>query len=79
MILVLTVAPVRAWAESLLAFSASSASPYSRFDPAAMKRNGPENNQLLNQAIGHVISDEVTVTQKPQRPAAHRGCGVGIE
>ena len=67
-ILVLTVAPVRAWAENLLAIFRVQRVTVLEIDPAAMKRNGPENNQLLNQAIGHVISDEVTVTQKPQRP-----------
>ena len=67
-VLVLTVAPVRAWAESLLAVFRVQRVTILEIDPAAMKNNGLENNQLLNQAISRVLSDEVTVTQKAQRP-----------
>ena len=67
-ILVLTVAPVRAWAESLLAIFRVERFTVLEIDPSAFKRNGLENNQLLNQAIGRVLSDEITVTQKPQKP-----------
>ncbi len=67
-VLVLTVAPVRVWAESLLAIFRVQRVTILEINPAAMKNNGLENNQLLNQAIGRVLSDEVTVTQKPQRP-----------
>ncbi|HTU51674.1 MAG TPA: zf-HC2 domain-containing protein [Acidobacteriaceae bacterium] len=67
-ILVLTVAPVRAWAENLLAIFRVQRVTVLEINPAAMKNNGLENNQLLNQTISRVLSDEVTVTQKPQRP-----------
>jgi hypothetical protein len=67
-VLVLTVAPVRAWAESLLAVFRIQRVSIVEINPAAMKNNGLQNNQLLNQAISRVLSDEVTVTQKPQRP-----------
>ena len=68
LVLVLTVAPVRAWAESLLAIFRVQRVTVLEIDPATMKNNGLENNELLNQAISRVLSDEVTVTQKPQRP-----------
>ena len=67
-VLVLTVAPVRAWAESLLAVFRIQRVSIVEINPAAMKNNGLQNNQLLNQAISRVLSDEVTVTQKPQKP-----------
>lgn len=67
-VLVLTVAPVRAWAESLLAIFRVQRVTVLEINPAAIKNNGLENNQLLNQTISRVLSDEVTVTQKPQRP-----------
>jgi hypothetical protein len=68
MVLVLTVAPVRAWAESLLAIFRVERFTVLEINPAALKNNGLQNNQLLNQTIGRVLSDEITVTQSPQRP-----------
>jgi anti-sigma factor RsiW len=67
-VLVFTVAPVRAWAESLLGIFRVERFTVLEFDPSALKANGLQNNQLLNQAISRVLSDEVTVTQKPQKP-----------
>jgi hypothetical protein len=67
-VLVLTVAPVRAWAESLLGIFRVQRFTVLEIDPSAFKGNGLKNNQLLNQAIGRVLSDEVTVTQQPQKP-----------
>ena len=67
-VLILTVAPVRAWAESLLAIFRVERVTVLEIDPATLKNTGLQNNQLLNQAISRVLSDEVTVTQKPQRP-----------
>ena len=67
-VLVLTVAPVRAWAESLLAVFRVERFTILEIDPSALKNNGLKNNQLLNQTISHVLSDEVTVTQKPEKP-----------
>ena len=57
-----------AWAESLLAIFRVQRVTVLEIDPAAMKNNGLKNNQVLNQTISHVLSDEVTVTQKAQRP-----------
>jgi hypothetical protein len=67
-VLVLTAAPIRAWAESLLAIFRVERFTVLEIDPSALKSNGLQNNQLLNQAMSRVLSDEVTVTQKPQRP-----------
>jgi hypothetical protein len=67
-VLVLTVAPVRAWAESLLGIFRVERFTVLEIDPAALKGNGLQNNQFLNQTISRVLSDEVTVTQKPQEP-----------
>ena len=67
-VLVLTVAPVRAWAESLLGIFRVERFTVLEIDPSAFKDNGLQNNQLLNQAMSRVLSDEVTVTQKPQKP-----------
>jgi len=68
LVLVLTVAPVRAWAESLLAIFRVERFTILEINPAALKNNGLQNNQLLNQTISRVLSDEVTVTQSPQKP-----------
>src|SRR5580704_1389234 len=67
-VLVLTVAPVRAWAESLLGIFRVERFTVLEIDPAALKGNALQNNQFLNQTISRVLSDEVTVTQKPQEP-----------
>ena len=48
-------------------------------NPATIRNNGLEDNQLLNQTISRVLSDEVTVTQKPQRPQLIADRGIGIE
>ncbi len=67
-VLILTVAPVRAWAESLLGIFRVERFTVLEIDPSALKGNALQNNQLLNQTISRVLSDEVTVTQKPQKP-----------
>jgi hypothetical protein len=67
-VLVLTVAPVRAWAESLLGIFRVERFTVLEIDPAALKGNALQNNELLNQTISRVLSDEVTVIQKPQKP-----------
>jgi hypothetical protein len=66
--LVLTVAPVRAWAENLLAIFRVERFTILEINPAALKNEGLQNNQLLNQTIGRVLSDEITVIQSPQKP-----------
>ena len=37
-------------------------------NPDTLKNNGLRDNQMLNQTIGRMLSDEVTVTQRPQKP-----------
>ena len=66
-VVVLTVAPVRAWAESLLGIFRVERFTVLEIDPSTLQRNGGQNNPLLNQAIDRVLSDEITVTQKPQK------------
>ena len=85
-VLVLTVAPVRAWAESLLGIFRVERFTVLEIDPSALKGNALQNNQLLNQTISRVLSDEVTVTQKPQKPqpvadaaAASKAAGFAVQ
>jgi hypothetical protein len=66
LVVVLTVAPVRAWAESLLAIFRVEHFTVLELNPDAT--NNLQNNQLLNQTVSHILSDEVTVTQAPQKP-----------
>lgn len=66
--LVLTVAPIRVWAESLLAIFRVERFTVLEINPADLKSNGLENNPLLNQNLGRLLSDELTVTQRPERP-----------
>ncbi len=67
-LLVLTFAPFRAWAENLLAIFRVERFTVLEINPADLKANGLQNNQILNQNIGHLLSDELTVTQSPQKP-----------
>jgi hypothetical protein len=85
-VLVLTVAPVRAWAESLLGIFRVERFTVLEIDPSALKGNALQNNQLLNQTISRVLSDEVTITQKPQKPqpvpdaaAASKAAGFAVQ
>jgi hypothetical protein len=85
-VLVLTVAPVRAWAESLLGIFRVEHFTVLEIDPSALKGNALQNNQLLNQTISRVLSDEVTITQKPQKPqpvpdaaAASKAAGFAVQ
>jgi hypothetical protein len=66
--LLLTVAPVRAWTQNLLAIFRVERFTILEINPDALKNEGLEKNQLLNQTIGRVLSDEITVTQNPQKP-----------
>ncbi len=66
-VLVLTVAPVRAWAESLLAIFRVQHFSVLEIDPSTLKSSGLQNDQLFDQAIFRVLSDEITVTQRPQK------------
>jgi len=67
-LLVLTVAPIRAWAENLLAIFRVERFTVLEINPADLKSNGLQNNALLNQNLGRLLSDELTVTQSPQKP-----------
>jgi anti-sigma factor RsiW len=85
-VLVLTVAPVRAWAESLLGIFRVERFTVLEIDPSTLKGNALQNNQLLNQTISRVLSDEVTITQKPQKPqpvadaaAASKAAGFAVQ
>jgi hypothetical protein len=62
----LTFAPVRAWAESLLTIFR--VEHFTVLEMNSTMGNDLQNNQLLNQAVSRVLSDEVTVIQSPQRP-----------
>ena len=68
-ILILTVAPVRAWAENLLSVFRVQRLTVLEIDPNTL--NG-QRSALLNPAIGHMLSDQVTVTHgsQPPRPIA---------
>ncbi len=66
LVVVLTVAPVRAWAQSLLAVFRVEHFTILELDGSA--NAGLQNNQMLNQQFGRILSDEVTVTQAPQKP-----------
>lgn len=67
-VLLLTGAPVRGWAESLLAIFRVEHFTVLELNPATLKGAGLENNQMLNRTISRAFSDEITVTQSPQRP-----------
>lgn len=64
--LVITVAPIRGWAENLLAIFR--VEHVAVLDLSSASAQGLENNQIFNQAMSHILSEDVTVTQPPQRP-----------
>jgi Putative zinc-finger len=66
-VVALTMAPVRAWAESLLAIFRVERFTVLEINPESLKSGGSQ-NEMLNQTVSHMLSDEVTVTQKPQKP-----------
>lgn len=66
LIVVCTVGPVRVWAENLLAIFRVEHFTILELNPTALPNL--ENNQLLNQTVSHILSDEVVVTQAPQKP-----------
>ncbi len=65
-VVILTVAPIRAWAENLLAIFR--VEHVTVLDLSSGSIKGLENDQTFNQAMSRVISEEVTVTQPPQKP-----------
>jgi hypothetical protein len=64
-ILIITVAPIRGWAEELLAIFRIEHFTILEVNSDAM-RGTLENDNVFNQQIGHMLSDQVTVTQPPQ-------------
>src|SRR5215469_13562891 len=65
-ILIITVTPIRGWAEELLAIFRVEHFTVLEVNPDAM-RGTLENDNVFNQQIGHMLSDQVTVTQPPQK------------
>jgi hypothetical protein len=65
-ILITTVAPIRGWAEELL--SIFRVEHVAVLDINASSIKGLENDTVFNQAMSRFISEEVTVTQAPQKP-----------
>ena len=66
LVVLLIWAPARLWAEELLSVFRVQHFTVLELDPSM--GNGLQNNQLVNQAVSRVLSDEVTVTQSPQKP-----------
>ena len=67
-VLAFTVAPVRGWAENLLSIFRVEHVTVLEINPDAMKANGMESDQVFDQQMNRILSDEVTVTQPPQKP-----------
>ena len=65
-VLVITVAPIRGWAEDLL--SIFRVEHVAVLDINASSIKGLENDTVFNQAMSRFVSEEVTVTQAPQKP-----------
>jgi hypothetical protein len=66
MTLVVTVAPIRAWAESLLAIFRVEHVAVLDVNSSSVKALG--NDQVFNQAMSRIISDDVKVVEPPQKP-----------
>ncbi len=67
-VLAFTVAPVRGWAENLLSIFRVEHVTVLEINPDTMKVKGMEGNQAFDEQMSRIISDEVTVTQPPQKP-----------
>ncbi|MGH9562438.1 MAG: anti-sigma factor family protein [Terracidiphilus sp.] len=67
--LLFTVAPLRSWAENLLSIFRVEHFTVLEVNPGEMHGN-LQNDAFFNQTIGHILSDDVKVTQAPQRPVA---------
>ena len=65
-VLITTVAPIRGWAEDLL--SIFRVEHVAVLDINASSIKGLENDTVFNQAMSRIVSEEVTVTQAPQKP-----------
>jgi anti-sigma factor RsiW len=64
--MVLTVAPLRAWAQGLLSVFRVQHVTVVEVDGQAPANL--ENNELLTNTVSHIFSDEVVVTEAPQKP-----------
>lgn len=67
--LLITVAPLRSWAENLLSIFRVEHFTVLEVNPSEM-HGSLQNDAFFNQTIGHILSDDVKVTQAPQRPVA---------
>jgi hypothetical protein len=65
-ILVVTVAPIRGWAENLLAIFRVERFTVLEVNPDAMKAKF-QSDDVFNQQIGHMLSQDVTVTEPPRK------------
>ena len=65
MVVVVTVAPLRAWAENLL--SIFRVERVAVVDIGSGMLKSPDSDILFNQAVGRIISEEVIFTQPPQK------------
>lgn len=67
--LLITVAPLRSWAENLLSIFRVEHFTVLEVNPGEM-HGSLQNDAFFNQTIGHILSDDVKVIQAPQRPVA---------
>jgi hypothetical protein len=65
-VLITTVAPIRAWAENLLSIFRVEHIAVVDINSVAVKGLG--NDEVFNQAVSRILSEEVTVTQAPRKP-----------
>jgi hypothetical protein len=63
--LVITVAPIRGWAENLLAIFRVEHVTVLDLNSGSIK--GLENDEVFNQAMSRILSEEVTVTEAPRK------------
>lgn len=67
--LLFTVAPLRSWAESVLAIFRVEHFTVLELNPAKTAE-ALHNDAFFNQAVGHILSDDLTITQAPQKPVS---------
>jgi hypothetical protein len=66
--LLFTLAPVRSWAESILAIFRVEHFTVLEVNPDTMKAKGLNDGSFFNQTVGRIFSDEITVTEAPRMP-----------
>jgi len=67
-VLLFALAPVRSWAESLLAIFRVEHFTVLEVNPDTMKAKGLNDGSFFNQTVGRVLSDEITITEAPRMP-----------